>query len=110
MSDEEDVQIRSDPRIFSGRPIIGWHRITVHGVAARARGGYMPEEIAEAYNLTLSEVNAALDYYAEHREQIDRDLVEDAEDIRRRAAEDTSPLAERLRQARKQAEARRSYG
>ncbi|HEU5198103.1 MAG TPA: DUF433 domain-containing protein [Ktedonobacterales bacterium] len=90
-----------NPRIFGGKPIIGDHRISVHNIAAFIRQGYTAEQIAseEVYpDLTLAEVYAALHYYYDHKEEIDRELDEEIAYVKARAQEDMSPLAQRLRQ------------
>jgi uncharacterized protein (DUF433 family) len=38
--------------------------------------GLTADEIAEEYDLTLAEIYAALAYYFDHRDEIDRDLQE----------------------------------
>ncbi len=90
-----------NPRIFGGKPIIGQHRISVHDIAAHVRQGYTPEQIVseDVYpTLTLAEVYAALHYYYDHKEEIDRELVEEAAELKRRAQESMSPFAQKLRQ------------
>ena len=90
-----------NPRIFGGKPIIGKHRISVHDIAECIHRGYTPEYIIseDVYpTLTLTEVYAALHYYYEHQEEIDREIAEDAADVKRHAQEDMSPIAQRLRQ------------
>lgn len=90
-----------NPRIFGGKPIIGKHRISVHDIAALIHQGYTAEQIAseELYpDLTLAEVYAALHYYYDHKEEVDRELDEESAELKRRAQEDTSPFAQMLRQ------------
>jgi uncharacterized protein (DUF433 family) len=93
------THIVSTPGIRSGKPRIRGHRIAVHDIAIRSREGLHPEEIAELYRLTLGEVHAALSYYYDHRDRIDREIVEEDEEIRRLGQVDRSPVAERMRQA-----------
>jgi uncharacterized protein (DUF433 family) len=104
------VRIVCDPAIFGGRPIVGEHRVSVHDVVALYRRGDTPSEIAEAFSLTLAEVQAALAYYRDHQVQIDYEIVEDEREIARLAAQDTSPLRERLRRVLKDRELRSSHG
>jgi uncharacterized protein (DUF433 family) len=90
-----------NPRIFGGKPIIGQHRISVHDIAAHVRQGYTPEQIAseDIYpTLTLEEVRAALQYYENHKEDIDREIVEEDAEVKRLAQESMSPFAQKLRQ------------
>ncbi len=46
--------------------IVIWHE----------RIGKNIDEIAEAYGLTLADIHAALAYYFDHREEIDRSIAE----------------------------------
>jgi uncharacterized protein (DUF433 family) len=89
--------IVSTPGVRGGKPCIKGHRIAVHDVAIWHRQGQSPEQIAETYELSLAEVYAALSYYYDHKEWIDRESKEEDEEVRRRAREDTSELAERVR-------------
>lgn len=59
----------------SGEPFVENHRIRVRDIVlARDAAGRTPEEIAGSVypSLTLGEVYAALAYYEDHREEIDR--------------------------------------
>ena len=59
--------------------------------------GMSPKEIADTYDLTRSEVHAALAYYWDHREALDRKRAHDdayAEEMRRR---NPGPLEEKLK-------------
>ena len=71
----EYAHIVHTPGLLGGEARIDAHRIRVRDVvAARDLGGLTPKEIAStAYpSLTLAEVYAALAYYEDHREEIDR--------------------------------------
>lgn len=68
------------PRLLAGEPRIRGHRIRVRDiVAARDFAGLTPEEIAaNVYpDLTLAQVYAALAYYEDHREEIDRAIAQE---------------------------------
>jgi uncharacterized protein (DUF433 family) len=70
------------PGVVSGEPRIDGHRIRVRDiVAARDLGGLMPEEIAaNVYpELTLARVYAALAYYEDHHDEIDRAAQNEAQ-------------------------------
>lgn len=103
MSTATDIKhIVRDPAIYGGKPCIEGHRIAVHDIAvARYFHDYTPEQIArEAYpTVTLAQVYAALLYYQEHKDEIDREIAEEAADIKARAQADRSPLAQKMRQA-----------
>ena len=87
-----------DPEILGGRPTIAGHRIGVIHVATWIQQGMRPFEIAEAYHLSLAEVYAALTYYYDHQEELDRQAAEDDARLADYAENDHSPLAEELRE------------
>jgi uncharacterized protein (DUF433 family) len=65
---------------LTGEPRIAGHRIRVRDiVAARDRGGLTAEEIAHSVypGLTRAQVYAALAYYEDHRDEIDRAATEE---------------------------------
>jgi uncharacterized protein (DUF433 family) len=103
MASTTDItHIVATPGVRGGKPRIRSHRIAVHDIAVRTSEGVRPEGIAEMYRLTLGEVHVALSYYCDHRDEIDREIVEEDEEIRRLGQEDRSPVAERVRQARRE--------
>jgi uncharacterized protein (DUF433 family) len=70
--------IESTGGVRGGKPCISGRRITVADVATwYLRMGYSPEEIASNYNVPLASVHAAMAYYYDHREEIDRQSKED---------------------------------
>ncbi len=72
-----DQHIEITPDIAGGKPRIAGHRITVHDIAVwHERMGMSADEIAVEYNLTLSDVYAALAYYFDHRDEVDRQIAE----------------------------------
>jgi uncharacterized protein (DUF433 family) len=73
-----DKHIEITPGIAGGKPRIAGHRITVHDIAIwHERMGMSVDEIAVEYNLTLSDVYAALTYYFDHRDEVDRQIADD---------------------------------
>jgi uncharacterized protein (DUF433 family) len=64
-----------------GKPRIASHRITVSDVAIwHERMGMTPDEIVFEYpTITLSDVHAALAYYFDHRDELDREILESEE-------------------------------
>jgi uncharacterized protein (DUF433 family) len=72
-----DQHIEITPGIAGGKPRIAGHRITVQDVAIwHERMGKSADEIAAEYELTLADVYAALTYYFDHRDEIDRSIRE----------------------------------
>jgi uncharacterized protein (DUF433 family) len=73
-----DQHIEITPGMAGGKPCIAGHRITVHDIAVwHERMGLSADEIAVEYNLTLGDIYAALAYYFDHREEVDRQIAED---------------------------------
>ncbi len=73
-----DGHIEITPGIAGGKPHITGHRITVHDIAIwHERMGMSVAEITVEYNLTLSDVYAALAYYFDNRDEVDRQIAED---------------------------------
>jgi uncharacterized protein (DUF433 family) len=79
--------IVSTPGKMSGRPRIAGTRIRVQDIVVWRDSGMSAEEMAEQFEVTLSQVYAALSYYYDHREEIERDIREDEEFAERFLAE-----------------------
>jgi len=94
--------IEITPGVLGGKPRIAGHRISVAQIAEMyLKMGESIEEIATEYNLSPASVHAAMTYYYEHREEIDRRTTEsDAfiEELKRQTP--PSPLQEKLREIR----------
>jgi uncharacterized protein (DUF433 family) len=72
-----DQLIEITPGVAGGKPRIAGHRITVADIAIwHERLGRSADEIASEYDLSLTEIYAALAYYFSHREEIDRSISE----------------------------------
>jgi uncharacterized protein (DUF433 family) len=72
-----DGHIEITPGIAGGKPRIAGHRITVQNIVIwHERMGKSADEIAAEYDLTLADVYAALAYYFDHRDEIDRSIAE----------------------------------
>lgn len=72
-----DQHIEITPGVAGGKPRIAGHRITVQNIAIwHERMGKSADEIAAEYDLTLADVHAALTYYFDHREEMDRSIAE----------------------------------
>ncbi len=69
------------PRYLGGAPRIAGKRISVHHLVVMTEHlGIGTDEILEQYNLTPGQLYAALSYYYDHREEIDR-LIEQEETL-----------------------------
>jgi len=71
--------IVSDPSKRGGKPYIAGKGITVQHIAAMHNLGWTVQDLTEEFELTAGQVYAALSYYADHQEEIDR-AIRDAED------------------------------
>jgi len=71
--------IVSDPGKRGGKPYIAGKGITVQHIAALHNLGWTVQDLTEEFELTAGQVYAALSYYADHQEEIDR-AIRDAED------------------------------
>jgi len=84
--DTGHIVIEAD--VLGGEPHIAGHRIAVSHIAIWiVYQGASPGEIAKEFNLTLGEIYAALAYYYDHKDEIDRDIAEtdrQAEEMARR--------------------------
>lgn len=75
-----DEHIVITPGVKSGRPHIAGHRISVQNIVIWHEWmGHTVDEIANDYNLRIADVYAALAYYHDHREEIDKDIKDDDE-------------------------------
>ena len=82
-----DQHIETTPGVSGGKPRIAGHRITVQNIVVwHERMGKSADEISAEFDITLADVHAALAYYFDHREDIDRSI------------EDSNSFAEALRQ------------
>ena len=72
-----DHHITLKPGVAGGKPHITGHRITVQNIAVwHERMGKSADEICTEYDLQLAQVYAALAYYFDHQEEIDRSIEE----------------------------------
>jgi uncharacterized protein (DUF433 family) len=76
-----DQHIEISPGIVNGRPRIAGHRITVQNIVIWHEWmGRDADEIAAEYDLSISDIYAAIAYYYDHREEIDQSIRE-SEDL-----------------------------
>ena len=79
---------------------IAGHRIRVEDVAIwHEKLGMSPDEIVDAYpTITLADVHAALAYYWDNRDEIERQIAEGRDFVEELRKHEFSPLAAKLRQ------------
>lgn len=99
----EKVHVTRTPGVCGGKPCIAGTRIRVWDVATHTLGGASPEEIVEVFpGLSLADVHAALAYFYDHREEIERQVSQDdqlVEETRRTLG--PGPLEQLLEEERK---------
>jgi len=91
------THIEATPGVCGGRPRIAGHRIRVQDIAAwQESWGMTPDEIVSEHpGITLADVYAALAYYHDHRDEIDRDMIADEETVANLRSSNPSKLAVR---------------
>jgi uncharacterized protein (DUF433 family) len=94
--------IAIDPDYCGGKPRVVGTRIPVATIAQLyLEMGETLEAIASEYNLSLSAVYAAMAYYYDHKENIDRHTAESRAFVEQmRQNSPPSPLQERLKEIR----------
>ena len=91
--------IEITPGVCGGKPRITGRRITVANIVIwHERLGKSPDEIATEYDLTLSDVYAALAYYFDNRAAIDESIAKSDALVASLRKNNVSPLAERLQE------------
>ena len=92
-----DRYIETSPDVRGGRPRIADTRLTVADVVVMyLRLGQSLEEIAVQYDLPLAAVYAAIAYYYDHQEEIDRSIADDRAFAEAFRNNNPSPLRARL--------------
>ncbi len=93
-----DQHIETTPGVCGGRPRIAGHRITVQNIVIwHDRMGRSPDEIAAEYDLDLADVHAALAYYFDHRDEMDRSIEESGQWVEALRQATPSRLTGRIR-------------
>lgn len=94
-----DKFIEITPGVCNGKPRVAGRRITVQNIAIwHERLGLSTDQIATDYDLTLAEIHAALAFYFDHRDEIERSI------------RDGQALAEEMRQATSSLVRQKLYG
>lgn len=66
------IGVTKDENIFNGEPVLANTRTPVRAIIEMRRLFYTPEQIAlRLPHLNLEQVNTAIEYYGEHRAEID---------------------------------------
>jgi uncharacterized protein (DUF433 family) len=93
-----DKLIEVVAEVRGGKPCLAGHRISVSDIAIwHYRQGMSAEQIAATYNVEVSKVYAALAYYGEHREDVDRQIEADKKFDEETRQKSPSLLKEKLK-------------
>ena len=92
------AHIETKPGVCGGKPCIAGTRIRVQDVRVwHELQGLTPDEIVAQFpQLTLADVHAALTYYHDHREELQRQMKETDDLVAALCAAGPSPLAQKL--------------
>ena len=98
-TDTVNQHIEVTPGMSGGKPRISGRRITVANIVIwHEHLGRSVDEIATEYDLTLGDVYAALAYYFDHRDEIDRSIEEGKALIADLRLQNVSKLPEKIQQ------------
>ena len=99
MSQTEIGHITTNPSVCGGKPCVAGSRIRVHDVYVwHEMHGLSADEIVSRFpQLTMADVYAALSYYWDHRDEIQRQMAADQELVESMKRQFSSPLREKLR-------------
>jgi uncharacterized protein (DUF433 family) len=94
----QNAHIEVTPGTCGGRPRIAGHRIRVQDVVLWTEQGQSPDQIvADFPRLSLADVYAALTYYHDHRDEIDRQIREDDEFVEQMRSQAGPGILDRVR-------------
>lgn len=94
----EKIHIDSSLGVCGGKPRIAGSRVRVQDIVIWTEAGRSPDEIVGSFpHLTLADVYAALAYYHDHREAIDRQIRDDDEFVSELKARSGPGLLDRAR-------------
>lgn len=90
--------IESQLGVCGGKPCIAGTRIRVQDVFVwhELQGQSADEIVSRFPQLTMADVYAALSYYWDHRDEIQRDMQAESDLVTRLRQQSVSPLAEKL--------------
>ena len=90
--------IESQPSVCGGRPCIAGTRIRVQDVFVwhELQGQSADEIVSRFPQITMADVYAALSYYWDHRDEIQREMQAESDLVTRLRQQSVSPLAEKL--------------
>ncbi len=98
MSQTNIEHVVSTPNVCGGKPCIAGTRIRVQDVYVwhELQGLSADEMVSRFPHLTMADVYAALSYYWDHRDEMQRQLREETEFVEQMRQKHPSPLAQKL--------------
>src|SRR5438445_13087992 len=98
MSATKAERIVSKPGVCGGKPCIAGTRIRVQDLFVwhELQGQSADEIVSRFPQLTMADVYAALSYYWDHRDDIQRDMQAESDLVTGLRQQSVSPLAEKL--------------
>ncbi len=97
MSQAKMEQIVSNPNVCGGKPCIAGTRIRVQDVYVWHLQGLSADEIVSRFpHLTMADVYAALAYYWNRRDEIQRQMQEETDFVEQMKQKHPSPLKQKL--------------
>ena len=71
-------QITCDPAVHGGEPVVRGTRVPIRSIVLSLQDDYQGDRaaVARAYAISLAAVEAALDYYQQHHDEIDRAIAQ----------------------------------
>src|SRR6266849_778460 len=98
MSQTKIEHIVSKPNVCGGKPCIAGTRIRVQDVYVwhELQGLSADEIVSRFQHLTMADVYAALSYYWDHRDEIQRQMQEETDFVEQMKHKHPSPLKQKL--------------
>lgn|SRR5487761_712006 len=98
MSQTKTERVVSRPNVCGGKPCIADTRIRVQDVYVwhELQGLSADEIVSRFQRLTMADVYAALSYYWDHRDEIQRQMLEETDFVGRMRRKHPSPLKQKL--------------
>ena len=90
--------IESQPSVCGGKPCVVGTRVRVQDVFVwhELQGQSADEIVSRFTQLTMADVDAALSYYWDHRDEIQHEMQAESDLVTRLRQQSVSPLAEKL--------------
>jgi uncharacterized protein (DUF433 family) len=92
--------VSSTPGVANGKPCVAGTRIRVQDIVIRTELGDSADDLVRAWpHITLADVHAALAYYYDNRDEIDRQIRDSDTIIEQAKADSGKGLLDRIRKS-----------